>query len=84
MTERAKILYANAHNIPFLATTGKHGEMSTLQGLKNGIQIDMRALDQVKVSPDGKYASVSGGIKQKELIEALAAAGKRTGYFCAL
>lgn len=53
--------------------------MSTLQRLKAGIQIDLRALDKVEVSVDGKYALVGGGIKQKALIRALASQGKRTG-----
>jgi FAD/FMN-containing dehydrogenase len=53
--------------------------MLTLKGLKEGIQIDMRALNKVDVLPDGKYAWIGGGIKQGDLINALAAAKKRTG-----
>lgn len=53
--------------------------MDSLQRLQNGIQIDMRAMDRVEVLPDGKHATVGGGSKQLELIQALAAVGKRTG-----
>lgn len=39
----------------------------------------MRTMAKVDVSPDGKHATVGGGIKQLELVQALNAAGKRTG-----
>lgn len=45
------IRYANAHDVPFLATTGKHGDMTTLAGLKVGIKIELRALEADERQP---------------------------------
>lgn len=79
LTYCSEILYATANDIPFMATSGKHGDMSTLQELRAGIQIDLRALDKVEVSADGDHALIGGGIRQKALISALASKRKRTG-----
>ena len=72
-------MYANAHYIPFLATSGKHGDISSLQRLKNGIQIDLSQLNKVEIPPKGQHATIGGGANTKHVISTLAAAGKRAG-----
>jgi hypothetical protein len=75
----AQILYANAHNLSFLAYSGGHGCITSLGRVRNGIQISMSRLNQVKVAADGKTATIGGGANVKDVTKALAAAGKRTG-----
>lgn len=72
------VRYANSRNISFLATSGKHGDNAALAKLKDGIQIDMRGMAEVTVDPTSDFATVGGGILDKQLIESLLAAGKRT------
>jgi FAD/FMN-containing dehydrogenase len=72
-----QVLYANRHNLPFLATSGKHGDFATLQHLQNGVQIDLGNLNWVDVGVDGKHATIGGGALTKSVVQNLAAAGKR-------
>lgn len=46
---------------------------------KNAIQIDFRKLNQVKVSEDGKTATIGGGANVKEVVQTLMESGKQTG-----
>ena len=47
--------------------------------VENAIQIDLRALNRVDLSSDGKTAIVGGGTKIKKMVRELWAAGKQTG-----
>lgn len=71
-------MYANAHNLPFLATSGKHGDAATLKHIRNGIQIELEQLNQVSVSATRDQATIGGGAKVKGILDGLAAQGKRT------
>ena len=73
------MLYANQPNIPFLATSGKHGDFSILTTLKNGIQIELGQLNKIEISPEENHAKIGGGAKTRHTIRTLAASGKRTG-----
>ena len=53
-------------------------KFSVLGSVKDGIQIDMRSLDQVVISEDGKTATIGGGARIKEAVAQLWAAGKET------
>jgi len=79
-----QILFANTHNIPFLAKTGGHGAIDSLGNVHNGIEIWMRNLNQIQISPDGKTAISGGGVKVKEVVDTLWAAGKQTGISASL
>lgn len=74
-----QVRYANEHDIPFIARSGGHGATESLASAKNAIQIDFRKLNQVKVSEDGKTATIGGGARVKEVVDILIESGKQTG-----
>ncbi|RCI10353.1 hypothetical protein L249_4378 [Ophiocordyceps polyrhachis-furcata BCC 54312] len=74
-----EIKYANRHGMPFLAVSGGHGWLSTLNRLQGGIQINMRKMNHTRLNADGKTANVGGGTLQREITAALFAEGKRAG-----
>ncbi|KAL8704812.1 MAG: hypothetical protein Q9201_002044 [Fulgogasparrea decipioides] len=73
------VQFASKHNIPFLAVNKGHGSTSTLGVVKNGIEIHIRALNQIVVNADGRSASVGGGSYNQELIDTLWNQGKASG-----
>lgn len=77
-TLTCQVRFANTHAIPFIAFSGGHGGISSLAGVKNGIQVHMRRLNSIKVSQDGTYATIGGGAKGKEVRNALWEIGKWT------
>jgi hypothetical protein len=68
---------AGKFNIPFVARAGGHGATESLANAKNAFQIDFRKMNQVKLSADGKTATIAGGATVKQVIDGLAAVGKR-------
>ncbi|KAF2096059.1 FAD-binding domain-containing protein [Rhizodiscina lignyota] len=72
------IRYANEHERPFIAMAGGHGQTGALSHVRDGIQIDLRAMDQVVISEDGKSAVIGGGAKVKKVVDELWAFGKET------
>lgn len=64
--------------------SGGHGSTAALASVKNGIQIDMRSMNKVVISEDGKSATVGGGLRIKEFADILWDAGKETSKvtFC--
>lgn len=73
----ATVKYANRLKVPFLAITGTHGWATSLNKIHGGIQINMRKLNNTKVHPDGKRATVGGGTMQYELVRSLYSQGKK-------
>ncbi|UNI13464.1 hypothetical protein JDV02_000207 [Purpureocillium takamizusanense] len=71
------IKYANLHKTPFLAVSGGHGWPTTLNGVKAGIQINMRKMNHTTLKRDGRSASIGAGALQHEVIAALFSHGKR-------
>ncbi|KAK7914201.1 hypothetical protein PG985_011904 [Apiospora marii] len=72
------VAFANEHSVPFLAINGFHGSITTLGQMSHGIEILLSQLDKVDISEDGATATIGGGIRAKNLIDALWAAGKQT------
>lgn len=72
------IQYANAHSIPFLATTGTHGTWDGLSKLQGGMAIWTRNLTKMEFAADGKSATLGGGLRGDDVIPALWARGKQT------
>ncbi|KJZ79229.1 hypothetical protein HIM_01380 [Hirsutella minnesotensis 3608] len=68
--------YANRHKMPFLAVSGAHGWPTTLNGVRNGIQINMRKMNRTRLNPSGKTATVEGGTLQHEAVAALFKQGR--------
>ncbi|KAK7935573.1 hypothetical protein PG985_001068 [Apiospora marii] len=67
------------NTLPFLATSGHHGATISLGRLRCGININLRALNSVKVLEDGQTALIGGGTLTIEVTEALWAYKKWTG-----
>ncbi|KAL2131986.1 hypothetical protein VTI74DRAFT_4387 [Chaetomium olivicolor] len=74
----ATIRYANAHDLPFLATTGGHGTTTTLSAMEGGIIINMRNMTSFSVSPDRKTATIGGGLLAGNVVDELWAVGLQT------
>jgi len=72
------VRYANKHNMPFIARSGGHGATEALGAAKNTLQIDMRGMNHVIISNDGKTAKIGGGARVKEIVQELWDAGKQT------
>lgn len=73
------VKYANERGIPFIAVNSGHGAITTVGGVKNGIEIWMRSLNKIKIAKDGKTATFGGGVQSKKVTETLWAAKKQTG-----
>ncbi|KAK8071880.1 FAD-linked oxidoreductase [Apiospora saccharicola] len=72
------VVFANEHSVPFLATNGFHGSITTLGQMSHGIEIFLSQLKKVEISDDGSTATIGGGIRAKDLIDTLWDAGKQT------
>ncbi|KAG9232703.1 hypothetical protein BJ875DRAFT_513893 [Amylocarpus encephaloides] len=59
------VKFANGHSLPFLATNGVHGSISTLGKM-------------TLIAKNGTTATIGGGIRSRNLTDALWAAGKQT------
>ncbi|KAI1390513.1 uncharacterized protein F4822DRAFT_441886 [Hypoxylon trugodes] len=66
---------ANAANIPFLATGGRHHYGTTLSKLQSGLAIDLSRLNQVKVDSDRSAVTVGGGAKIRDVLGPVTEAG---------
>lgn len=73
------IKYANKHNVPFVAFAAGHGMNEHLFSAKNAILINLREMNDVEVSEDGRSAMIGPGAKVKKVINDLWAQGKQTG-----
>ncbi|CAJ2512976.1 Uu.00g010950.m01.CDS01 [Anthostomella pinea] len=72
------VRYAKENDIPFVARAGGHGATESLANAKNAIQVDLRTLNQIKLSEDGTTATIGGGATVKQVIDTLEGLGKRT------
>ncbi|KAL3472081.1 hypothetical protein BJX99DRAFT_262688 [Aspergillus californicus] len=52
---------ANEIGVPFLAVSGTHGWTDDISKIQDGIQIRMRGLNHVSISPSNDTAYVGGG-----------------------
>jgi len=76
-----QVTYANRIGIPFLVVTGTHGWHTTLNDVHCGIQINMRRMNDTKVSRGGKTAIAGGGVLQHEIVQYLYQEKKMAGMF---
>lgn len=79
--DSSQVKYANSNSIGFLAKNRGHGSTKTLGQLKNGIEINIRVLDQIIISADGTSAFMGGGVYDDQVMRTLWNAGYVTGRF---
>ncbi|KFA71410.1 hypothetical protein S40288_04307 [Stachybotrys chartarum IBT 40288] len=72
------VRYANSRNVPFLATNGGHGSLTTLGRFDGGIEIRLDQLNGVDIANDGRTARIGGGALTKRIVDKLWEAGKET------
>ncbi|EEH44121.2 uncharacterized protein PADG_00410 [Paracoccidioides brasiliensis Pb18] len=72
------VKYANAHNAPFLTYSTGHGSISSLKAVQGGILIRLTRLNSVSIADDGDTATFGGGVRSKQVTDALWAKGKQT------
>lgn len=75
---QAVVKWANKRKIPFLPYGGGHGINGGIGKVQNGIQISFAKMKDIKLSEDGKSASVQPGLHSGELVRGLFALNKRT------
>lgn len=64
-----------------MARSGGHGATEALSNAKDAILIDLRNLNKLQVSKDGRTATIGGGATVKDVVRGLWAVGKQTGQF---
>jgi hypothetical protein len=76
---QATVQWANNASLPFLAISGGHGVVQSLNRFEGGVGIWMRGMRDVKVLEDGETARIEGGVLSGELVHSLWEEGKMTG-----
>ncbi|KAI0124765.1 hypothetical protein BJ170DRAFT_685647 [Xylariales sp. AK1849] len=66
----SKVRIANNHNIPFYAVSRGHALTSSV-GLFNGIEIDLRYLDSIRIDSSNKTVHFGGGVYSDKAVPAL-------------
>jgi FAD/FMN-containing dehydrogenase len=66
---------AAEHEVPFLATGGRHGYSRTLTRLRNGLAIDLSNLDEVIVDAEAQTMTTGAGVIFGDIFEPLYNAG---------
>ena len=76
---QATIRWANDASLPFLAVTGGHGVVQSLNDFRDGVGIWMRGMKDVSVLEGGETARIEGGVLSGEMVRGLWEEGKMTG-----
>ena len=66
---------ATTHNIPFLATSGRHGFNPTLGKLQSGLSIDLSKFDQLVVNAKAGTITVGPAIRYRDMLDPVYNAG---------
>ncbi|KAF9878632.1 putative fad binding domain protein [Colletotrichum karsti] len=75
LTSLPKVLLAAKHQVPFLATGGRHGYTTSLGRLRNGLAIDLSALNEVGVDESAGILTVGGGVRWSQVLDSVFDAG---------
>jgi len=68
--------YAIKNKVPLLATGGGHGYSTTLSGLHNALDVDLRNFKKIKVDASTNTMVVGAGSTFHDMFDPLYAAGK--------
>lgn len=66
---------ARQHNIPFLATGGRHGFSTTLQALDQGLEIDLSQLASVEIDDTNATVTIGAGVVVNDILDPIYDAG---------
>ncbi|KAH9985836.1 FAD-binding domain-containing protein [Xylariaceae sp. FL0662B] len=66
---------ATSNGIPFLATGARHGYTTTLEGVENGLAIDLSQFDGVDVDASTGIMRVGGGVRINQIYDPVYNAG---------
>ncbi|ROW13666.1 hypothetical protein VPNG_04638 [Cytospora leucostoma] len=66
---------ATKHGIHFLATAGRHGYSTVFGKLQNGLAMDLRQLNSIKLDTRAETVTVGGGVTNAEVLDPLFEAG---------
>ncbi|CEJ91818.1 hypothetical protein VHEMI07507 [[Torrubiella] hemipterigena] len=72
------VKYAVEIDVPFLAMSGRHGAMASLESMQGGIGIRLDKLNSVGISADNSTARIGGGGFTKDVTDALWRVNKQT------
>ena len=73
--------YATKNKVPLLATGGGHGYSTTLSGLHNALDVDLRNFKKIKVDASTNTMVVGAGSTFHDMFDPLYAAGKMMRKF---
>ena len=76
-----QVQYASSHDIPFLATGGRHGFSTSLGGLQQGLDLDLSAFRNVSVDAKAKTLTVGGATLFADIYNPLYEAGLEVRTF---
>lgn len=66
---------ARQHDIPFLATGGRHGFSTTLHALDQGLEIDLSQLDSVEIDDTNATVTIGAGVVVDDILDPIYDAG---------
>lgn len=66
---------ARQHNVPFLATGGRHGFSTTLHALDQGLEIDLSQLNSVEVDANHATVTIGAGVIVDDILDPIYDAG---------
>ncbi|KAI1113123.1 hypothetical protein F5Y14DRAFT_230862 [Nemania sp. NC0429] len=69
------IQYAKRHNLPFLATGGRHGYSTSLKALRKGLAIDLSKMNSVHVNKAAATLTIGPGVRFRDIFDPVYAAG---------
>ncbi|KAK4170742.1 hypothetical protein QBC36DRAFT_124146 [Triangularia setosa] len=73
------VRYASRYKIPFFAFSQTHGSYFGLERFQDGIGISLSSLSRkIDLDKSGKWATIGGGMKSKDVIDYLWKRGKQT------
>lgn len=75
ITDESKVQVATTHDIPFLATGGRHGYTATFGKLRNGLATNLSQLNSIHIDVSASTVTVGGGVRFGDIIDPLYEAG---------